>query len=145
MCIIVDACKANTFVSNEAEAEPIWTLIKKNRLKIAVGGKLAEELRKTTFAKQFLVYSRAGYLHTISVEAVEEQEKQLHGDVTSNDKHVLALAKASGARLLYSADLALKDDFTKRRIIPVRLGSRGRIYRGPEDANLLLSTPACKG
>ena len=35
----------------------------------------------------------------------------------SNDKHILALAAASGARLLYSNDRALIDDFRNRAIL----------------------------
>ena len=42
----------------------------------------------------------------------------------SNDAHVLALA-ASGARLLYTNDNLLMDDFRNPNIVP---GPRGRIY-----------------
>ena len=43
----------------------------------------------------------------------------------SDDEHILALAQVSGARLLFTNDRALQDDFTDRRIVG---GTRGRIY-----------------
>ena len=44
---------------------------------------------------------------------------------TSNDEHVIALALVSGARLLYTNDQALIDDFKNRDIVA---GPRGKIY-----------------
>ena len=44
---------------------------------------------------------------------------------TSNDEHVIALALVSGARLLYTNDKALIEDFKNRDIVA---GPRGRIY-----------------
>ena len=51
---------------------------------------------------------------------------ELHdeGACQSNDLHVLALAQVSGARLLYSNDLSLHQDFGNRDLIR----PRGRIY-----------------
>ena len=43
----------------------------------------------------------------------------------SNDDHVLALAIVSGARLLFTNDNALQDDFRNLQILP---GIRGRVY-----------------
>lgn len=43
----------------------------------------------------------------------------------SDDEHVLALAITSGARLLYTNDNLLMDDFRNRDIIP---GPPGKIY-----------------
>ena len=44
---------------------------------------------------------------------------------TSNDEHVIALALVSGARLLYTNDQALIDDFGNREIVA---GPRGKVY-----------------
>ena len=46
-------------------------------------------------------------------------------DLRSNDRHVLALARLSGARLLYSRDEALRDDF---RNVKLLAGPRGKLY-----------------
>ena len=52
---------------------------------------------------------------------------ELHDDgaCQSNDLHVLALAQVSGARLLYSNDLTLHQDFGNGDLIN---GPRGKIY-----------------
>ena len=50
---------------------------------------------------------------------------EAQGICLSNDPHVLALAQDTGARLLYSNDEALRQDFTNRAIIG---GVRGKIY-----------------
>ena len=47
------------------------------------------------------------------------------GAYVSNDAHVIALAQVSGARLLYSNDSDLQDDFKDKSLID---SPRGRIY-----------------
>ncbi len=53
------------------------------------------------------------------------QELQNEGKCASNDLHVLALAQASGARLLYSNDRALQRDFKNKNLID---RPRGKVY-----------------
>ena len=55
-------------------------------------------------------------------------ELQDAGACQSNDLHVLALAQVSGARLLYSNDLSLHQDFGNRDLIS---RPRGKIYSTP--------------
>ena len=43
----------------------------------------------------------------------------------SDDPHIIALAQISGARLLYTNDLALQRDFRKRDLIA---DPRGKVY-----------------
>ncbi len=50
---------------------------------------------------------------------------EARGICLSDDPHVLALAQETGARLLYSNDGDLQDDFRNREIIG---GVRGKIY-----------------
>ena len=49
----------------------------------------------------------------------------------SDDHHVIALAQLSGARLLYSNDSALHDDFGNKSLIDQ---PRGRIYSTKESS-----------
>ena len=60
-------------------------------------------------------------------EAVDDHATGLRkeGVCKSNDVHVLALALVSGARLLYTNDTALIDDFGNREIVA---RPRGKIY-----------------
>lgn len=72
---------------------------------------------------------------------------EIHPDRESDDPHVLALASVSGARLLYTNDVALQRDFRNRRLIQ---NPRGRVYSTGVNAafdrskeNLLRNAPAC--
>ena len=59
---------------------------------------------------------------------------QRRGLLQSDDSHVIALARASGARLLYTGDTALIADFKDKRLIDK---PRGRIYSGAANSDLL--------
>jgi len=52
----------------------------------------------------------------------------------SDDIHILALARAGGARLLYTEDKDLKKDFKNKAIID---DPRGKIYSGAKNKRLL--------
>jgi hypothetical protein len=54
--------------------------------------------------------------------------------VRSNDLHVLGLACASGARILFSRDEPLHADFKNKHIIPQ---PRGKIYTSKKHERLL--------
>ena len=56
---------------------------------------------------------------------IKEAEEQLSGRVTSNDLHVLALALVSGARLLFTDDRRLTNDFMNTDVIS---GPAGKVY-----------------
>ncbi len=68
-------------------------------------------------------------------EAVDDHATGLRkeGVCKSNDVHVLALALVSGARLLYTNDAALKDDFGNPEIVA---RPRGKIYTTARTANV---------
>ena len=55
------------------------------------------------------------------------------GVCKSNDLHVIGLALVSGARLLYTNDTALIDDFGNREVIA---RPRGKIYTTARNANV---------
>ena len=59
----------------------------------------------------------------------------------SNDPHILALARASGARLVYTGDGKLIADFKNKRLID---GPRGKIYTGASNVRLL-NRSVCRG
>ena len=60
-------------------------------------------------------------------------ELRTEGVCKSNDLHVLALALVSGARLLYTNDTALIDDFGNREVIA---RPRGKIYTTARNADV---------
>ena len=57
-------------------------------------------------------------------QELREQEQALAADIRSNDPHVLALARVSGARLLYAEDGDLMTDFKDKRFVGGKVCSR---------------------
>ena len=92
-------------------------------------------------ARQWLAEAhRAGRARRVPGQLIDQAQQELpHHLVTSDDAHVLALARASGARLLYTHDQELIDDFTNPRLISA---PRGKVYKS-EDNRALLRAGAC--
>ena len=137
MCIIVDANKLGTFVNPEDEnSAPIRRWLEKGgQLVYSTGGRFATEVGQRA-RQQLAVYARAGRAALIPHSAFADDEERLrkHVALRSDDAHVLALARSSGARLLYTEDRALMDDFKDKKIVD---SPRGRIYSNAANANLL--------
>ena len=130
MCGIVDANVANEVFGEDCSPAGgrFFDWLASPRGQLVVGGELRRELsRDHRFVRWLGSAIRYGRAHTISDEAVEERADDLRRrDICkSNDEHVLALAIASGARLLYTNDNLLMDDFRNRNIVP---GLPGKIY-----------------
>lgn len=146
MCIIVDANKLGQFLAEppSEDSEPMhrWLNRRQGRGRIlySTDGRFKEEIGGKARAK-LADYARAGKAKLISAErfAADEQALRADANLHSNDAHVLALARASGARLLYTGDGNLMDDFKDRRFID---RPRGKVYSGAANANLLTNS-AC--
>ncbi len=103
---------------------------------MAIGGKLREELGSNrNFLRWLSVAGRLGRTINVSDDRVETETESLRaeGICRSNDEHVLALARLSGARLLFTNDQALQADFRDREIVG---GVRGRIYTTRERSDI---------
>ncbi len=107
-------------------------LLRPNGGTLALGGKLRSELsddgRNGNFMKVYAQLRLMGSTKDVSDREVEVETKALEQQrvcQSNNDEHVLALARMSGARLLYSNDRALQDDFQDPHIIN---SPRGRVY-----------------
>ena len=130
MCGVVDANVVNeVFGDNPSPAgERFFEWLASPGGQLVVGGELRRELsRDLRFVRWLGNAIRYGRARTITDEDVEERTDDLRQrDICkSNDKHVLALAIASGARLLYTNDNLLMDDFKNRNIVPA---PPGKIY-----------------
>ena len=95
---------------------------------IVAGGSLLRELNRSEPFRRFfgarLLTPRARRISDADI-ADAESAIRTQGLCRSNDEHILALARISGARLLFTNDQDLQDDFRDRRIIA---DPRGRIY-----------------
>ena len=121
-----------------------WLLGPTGEPRLVVGGRLRIELTRIAAVRVLLVeLQRAGRLRPVPATdlGAEEQRLNRQGHCCSNDLHVLALARVSGARTLATYDDDLTTDFTNKLIID---GPRGKVYRDPEThGHLLCHTPSC--
>ena len=142
MCIIVDANRMGAFLADppEEDAAPVrrWIDTGGGRVVYSTGGKFAEEVRG--HAKQRLLrYSQAGRAKFVPEHRFIDDQNTLQARIRSDDPHVLALARATGVRLLYTGDVDLIADFKDKAILDK---PRGKIYSRAANANLLTKS-AC--
>jgi hypothetical protein len=127
------------------DAVPIIDWIEKKQGRVAYGGvKLCDELFKIDNARRRLrAWKQAGRASEFPHDAVEAEDAKVKalGIATSNDTHILALARVSGARTLYSTDHGLHLDFKNPEIINK---PHGRIYQSSDHAHLLTHTASCR-
>ena len=129
MCAIVDANIASEVFSPggpEAGAK-FFEWIDSGTGRLVAGGKLLEELYMTPASRWIRQAILAGKMKIVDKQEVRAQTTKLVDleSCRSDDAHVLALAQVSGARLLYSNDKDLQQDFKDKDLI---YDPRGKIY-----------------
>ena len=137
MCAIVDANVASRFFSDpvDPELQPLWEWIVGGRGVLVAGGQLLDELFELGDARRLLRnWERAKLARFIPSDEVEAETTLVEGGCASNDAHVIALARLSGARRLCSDDRLLHRDFRNPDLIS---NPRGRIYQNRSHADLL--------
>ena len=130
MCAIVDNdVRDQVFGGSQSAAGRFFLDWLSKGGKLVVGGQLLTELSDSTnFRSWFQQAVQAGIVRRVDDDEVDKQAEQLSQQnvCKSNDVHVLALARISGARLLFTNDRALQIDFGNSDIIYGN--ARGRIY-----------------
>ena len=132
MCAIIDNnVRHEVFGAEDVQTEAgkhFLNWLNVRRGKLVVGGKLLEELSDYGGFKSWLGQAlQSGSAIRVPSAPVEEETSALQDKnvCKSNDAHVLALARVSGARLLFTNDQALQEDFTNPQIVS---GPRGRVF-----------------
>ncbi|MDE0191065.1 MAG: PIN domain-containing protein [Gammaproteobacteria bacterium] len=130
MCAILDNDVVHqVFGTNRSQAgSEFFRWIDAGRIQLVIGGKLRRELGSNQAFKAWLQQKlNAGQATDIDDLVVDSVAAALaeSGSCRSNDTHVVALAQISNARLLYSNDTALHEDFKNKRLID---NPRGRVY-----------------
>ena len=131
MCAIVDNnVRDQVFGANSQSPAGRFFLewLSQGRGKLVIGGQLLRELNDYGDFKRWLRTALArNTALAVADDRVDAETETLRarGDCTSDDEHILALARISGARLLFTNDQALQQDFTNRAIIR---NPRGKIY-----------------
>lgn len=153
-CAIVDAnAVSDVFGDSPSEAGAgLRRWIGDGRGRLASGGRLHEELRAASegFRRWAAAARGSGQLRIFGDDKLQAQVDRFeaHPDRRSNDAHILALAMASGARLLYTNDEALQQDFTDRALVN---SPRGRVLStrvnrqfDRSKRELLRTAPSCR-
>jgi hypothetical protein len=145
MCLIVDANLAGIVFSSPPHPDfvPVVDWLAEDGCLI-LGGHLGTELDRLEKARRFLVaLLRAGRAKRIPDAQVSQEEAAVRGTghCLSNDAHVVALARVSGARTLCTHDKTLQKDFRNPRLVA---NPRGSIYQRQEHAKLLRHTRSCR-
>ena len=138
MCAILDnSARDEVFGDTPTERGLVFhEWLDKGRGRLVIGGtKLRHELAGSSgqqpgsanFRKWLPAAIRLGRVSQWDDQEVDNVATALaeQGVCQSDDPHVVALARASGARLLYTVDRALQQDFTNPIIIA---NPRGKIY-----------------
>ena len=132
MCAIVDndICHQVFSIRRQSAAGKYFYewLMKRNGGILVSGGKNLRELSDNNeFRRIFGERLQAGRARRIRDEIVDAETETVRSEGLhrSNDEHVIALATVSGARLLFTNDNALQDDFRDRQIVG---GTQGLIY-----------------
>ena len=124
MCAIVDASvRDQVFGEKRPEAGKFffdWLNRGMGNPKLVIGGKLLQELKGSGNFESWLQAAQlAGRTRIVPDKEVDNATKELENlnICKSNDQHVLALARVSGARLLFANDGDLQQDFKNRQIV----------------------------
>ncbi len=140
MCIIIDANRLGAFFNPSedsfADVEPIRKWLRQGgKLVYSTAGKFKGEIlgkareRLKEYRRRGLAKLPSETAFNNALREVKEKEHLLRSD----DTHVLALAKATGVRVLFTGDRNLMNDFRNKAIID----PLGRIYSSRRNANLL--------
>ena len=130
MCAILDINVAHqVFGSNRPPAgEAFFKWLDSGTGQLVAGGELLRELdgdhKFRTWRRQAIL---AGRVRLCNDDEVNEKTQTLKNEHScrSDDRHILALAQVSGARLLYSNDEDLQRDFKDKNLID---NPRGKVY-----------------
>ena len=131
MCAIIDAnVVSEIFGSNLPPAgEQFFDWLNQGSGRLVVGGKLFEELKKSSaeFRRWGQEAQLAGKMRIVNESEVDARTEQIQSEdaIRSDDPHVIALAQVSRARLLYSNDGNLQQDFKNKSLID---DPRGKVY-----------------
>lgn len=145
VCAIVDNNVRDRFFRQpvDSDLQPLWKWIDDGDGVLVVGGHLLTELFGSSQAADAIqTWEQAGRAVIVDRNEVDDETTRLRdgGDCVSDDEHVIALARVSGARRLCSVDQLLHQDFRNPDLIS---NPRGRIYQNASHSHLLSHDGSC--
>lgn len=156
MCLIIDANVAGNYSreGRNPDRDLIESWLKRGG-RIASGGRLQAELaRSERMLRLMRDYQQKTWMFLYSESEIDAAAAEIRLlPMESDDVHIVALARTSGARLLYTLDGTargdkLMRDFRDPRLLPGRSRRlRGKIFRGAARTahrRLLENAPPCR-
>lgn len=146
MCVIIDNDVRDVFFGTPVDEEmlPLWNWINDRKGVLVVGGRLRKEIFDSEnvgrVIREWIRSGRARDLEDDRPGQVDAETDRVAGRCRSNDAHVIALARVSGARLLCSRDSDLHQDFRNPDLID---SPRGHVYQGSSHSKLLTHQGQC--
>lgn len=148
MCLILDTNRFGDVLSVLPKSAYVsllrWLTDPDGDGNLVLGGtKYRSELARHETARRFFVQRvRAGRAHAVDDKIVDAEELRLRSakSCASDDEHVIALARTSGARVICTEDKALMADVKNKHLLD---GPRGRVYRTARHSGLLHHDPGC--
>lgn len=129
MCLIIDAnlCSVLLKKTSDTSFQKLRKDIFSNRLTLIHGGKLTQEYEAAGVLGVIALLAQSGRAFRVSETLIEAELAKIENLCTSNDDHVVALARADRrrGRVLCTNDQALRTDFKNKALID---GPRGTIY-----------------
>ncbi len=120
MCLILDANVVGTvFRGDSPVGQDVFEWLENPRARLVVGGKLYDELAHDgRFERWAEEAGKDGRLRRFPPQQIENEEEALPTrELRSDDPHVIALARVSGARILCSEDRDLWNDFQNGKLV----------------------------
>lgn len=155
MCLVIDANKLSDFLKNPptADTRPILAWMSPGAARrqrrghaaatsggrggvvvYSTVGKFASEVSRAARGRldELRRAGRARFCNESELQRGLRRVARKH--MVSDDPHILALAAFSGARVIYTADAKLMEDFRNKRVMG---DLAGKIYSGRRTQNLL--------
>lgn len=143
MCVIIDKnVVGDLFADTGSNFKPFFDWMGKDGCVVYGGKKYRTELAGSSNLRTFMVvWKRTGKAREMDDNKVDTEQKRIKPECTSDDSHIIALARVSGARvLILKADKNLEQDFKDRELINK---PRGRIYKNESHRRLLHHDRSC--
>lgn len=134
MKIIIDANCGHLLHTGNEDGLPILKKLLQGKLLLCMSKEMTAELSQTRVADIYRDLMLSGLIRNSDEATIETEKVAIVGKCKSNDAHVIALARESGCRLLFSKDKPLHCDFTNPKLIPK---PKGKVYQNKKHMRLL--------
>lgn len=145
MCAIVDMNAVGDLfaASTKSEFKPFFDWLLGDGCVVYGGSKYRGELRKADkLYRLFMELKKTRRARESDDTKIDAEQQRIEHECSSDDPHIIALARVSGARILVlRADRKLEQDFQTRKLVA---NPRGRIYKNKSHWRLLRHDSSCR-